>query len=140
MKTTPITLLTAASLVSLSAASAADISDLRPAYGGSAHHNQNPAGEEVGIDFQLDAGQANGKFTGFIGSVYPITGKVTSTGKVTFSGGGASKGVTLKIKKGKAQLSATGEFLVGSLVLEVNPPSQGEPNGPYTFHVAAEGT
>lgn len=122
----------AATLASTPRIRAADVNDLNEAYSGGAHHVSVAADEDENITLVIQDRQSNGKFSGQLGGI-AVTGKVTSTGKVTFAGktGGSS------FKQGKAQLSATGRFLVGSFVWQS---SDSPASGKYIFSLDSEGT
>jgi hypothetical protein len=114
-------------------ARAANINDLQATYLGHAHHSSIASEENELIGFSVADTQPNGNFTGSIGGT-SISGKVTSTGAITFSGSEDGKGGVVQIKKGTGQLSATGQFIVGSFQYKgtgVDTP------GKYTFHVEA---
>jgi hypothetical protein len=122
----------AASLAPGATVRAADISDLAPFYNGRVHHNTNPVKEDEPVVIAIDDIQGS-KFTGTIFGEVPISGKVTSSGKVTFSGKATGKGGgTYQLKKGRGQLSATGDFIVGSFQVV---DGIDDNSGNYTFHV-----
>ena len=107
-------------------ASASNISDLKEFYGGSWHCTTSTDNENLSKEFIVTSTNHDGTFSGIFGSVR-INGKVNGKGKITFSGSGnenassapASGGVVnAQIKNGKAQLSATGRFIVGSFTYE----------------------
>lgn len=122
--------LLAATVVADGGSHAADIDDLQEGYIGSAFSNTDPNNESQSFNIDVTGKQANGKFTGLIGTI-PISGKVTGTGKMTFSGGRSDEGAIVRIKNGKGQLSATGLFIVGSLKVQSNSP--GVTTGSFTF-------
>lgn len=109
---------------------AADISDLGEFYEGSTHHGTNADNEDTALDFDVQTREQNGKFTGIFSGI-PVKGKVTSTGKVTFSGSLTITEGTISIKSGKGQLSATGRFIVGSFKVQTKPNAPA--TGNWTF-------
>jgi hypothetical protein len=94
----------------------AGIGQLGADYAGHSHSVISAANENLSLDMPITGTQANGKFTGKVGDL-PISGKVTSKGKVTFSGKLTVGDITVRIKNGKGQLSATGAFLLGTLTI-----------------------
>jgi hypothetical protein len=114
-------------------ARAANINDLNNNYAGVVHHSTLPAFEEIEIEIEVTDTQPNGNFTAVIFAV-PVSGKVSSTGAITFSGKSPIDGGTVQFKKGVAQLSATGDYIVGSFQLKVEN-TKFFPSGKYTFHV-----
>lgn len=118
-------------------ARAANVNDLAEIYSGRLHHSANAAGENEGFGFAVTSISPNGKFVGDLGDGIVMNGKVTSTGKMTFAVNGSNSKGSLKMTKGKGQLSATGRFIVGSFQLKANPPIPNVPDGAYTFEVEA---
>ncbi len=88
------------------------ISDLGAVYDGNSHGTRGLSGENVPIGFTFDEIEPNGDFTGTF-SFGPMTGRVTSTGKVTFTAT-----VNNFQFKGSGLLSATGRFLTGTFTLK----------------------
>lgn len=112
---------------------AANINDLNGPYSGFLHHNNTASQENVDVNFTIDSKGSGGKFEGTFSTV-PVKGVVGPKGKMFFSGTLNAGGFVVRIKKGKAQLSATGKFIVGSFVGESTLlPST---SGPYTFTVS----
>ena len=105
------------------------IGSLGAVYDGFIHSVTGGSGENTGFGFTFDNIQSNGKFTGTFGAG-SLTGKVSSTGKVTFTGT-----VGIVDIKGSGLLSATGQFLTGTLTLKT-------PNATDfgTFHVERQDT
>lgn len=109
---------------------AVDADDLLDFYIGSAHHSTNSDADDVGASLDIQTRQINGgKFTAILSEVVTVSGKVSASGKITFSGSSANN--DLKIKQGKGQLSATGQFIVGSFKAQGN--SALYPAGSYTL-------
>jgi hypothetical protein len=104
--------------------------DFASQYAGAGHSNSKPGFENVSLSLVVSDFRTNGKFTGVFGGV-PVHGNVSTTGKVTFSGKITSGGKSFNIQEGKAQLSATGLFLLGSF--KGSGKLQPDQNGPYTF-------
>lgn len=111
---------------------AADVTDIQSPYQGQWHHLTNSDFEFLDFDLTINSTQPNGKFAGFFGKV-PIKGKVKTNGKVTFSGKFTSQALTAKISKGKGQLSATGEFILGTLRFKATGELASQ-SGSYTFN------
>lgn len=104
---------------------AADIDDLGQIYLGPIHHTTTPLFEVGDAFLAIDSKQANGAFSGEFAGI-AIRGKVTQNGKVTFSGRD-EEDPREQIRAGKAQLSATGRFLVGSFTyVEPGNPAAGK--------------
>jgi hypothetical protein len=102
-------------------------------YKGSAHHNSKSPQENV--DFTLDVDDFNGdNFTAHLNSI-PIQAKLTQDGRITFSGQARVGNQVIKIKNGKALLSAGKAFMNGSFKIEGN--LQPQANGSYTFSTAS---
>jgi hypothetical protein len=113
-------------------ARAANINDLQEEYSGWLHHSSSSGLENQEFYFEFTSTQPNGNFTGSLGGEIPISGKVTGSGVISFSGSRNDKGGLIQIKKGTGQLSATGRFIVGSFQYK----GSGVSNpGLYTFHV-----
>lgn len=113
---------------------AADISDLGNLYGGAVHHTTNSSLENSPIEFDVTDKQG-ANFKAELNGV-PVTGKVTSSGKITFTGNISNSTGSVRIKKGKGQLSATGLFIVGSFQVQNN--SLFLDSGNYTFRFALD--
>lgn len=94
----------------------ADAGDLQGLYTGSLHANNIQQAEDLEIDMTVTNLQPNGKFTASFGDS-SAPGKVSPTGKVTINGKLTGGGVNTQFKM-KAQLSATGQFLVGTASLK----------------------
>lgn len=108
-----------ASLAGSSRLEAADISDLANEYSGDAYDIRDTANEEGSLKISNIVKSGGGKFTADLGFI-PLSGKVTNTGKVTLAGKfkGVQSNVQINLKvKATGQLSATGRFLVGSIVI-----------------------
>lgn len=108
---------------------ASDINDLQPLYSGEWWSRNHTSPEFLDLTMSVNAAHPDGTFDGSMGEV-PIHGKVTPTGAVTFSGKTVGGSPTLKIKSGKAQLSATGLFFLGSLTYNAGSSSL---SGKYSF-------
>jgi hypothetical protein len=111
----------------------ANIDDLARGYEGRAHHSTNEFSEDIAFSI-VDIEKDGTKFRGVVGAV-TIQGKVTGSGKITFSGEGNQGGGTLAFQKGTGQLSASGQFIVGSFTLQLNGGMFAVAPGKYTFHV-----
>jgi hypothetical protein len=72
-----------------------------------------------------------GKLTGVLGS-FPLTGKITNTGKITFTVSGTYNGGSFKVKNGKGQLSADGNYILGTLTIQATG-FLAAANGPHIF-------
>jgi hypothetical protein len=101
--------------------SASSIADLASTYNGAWHSTTSAANENLPTGLTVLETSTNGKFTGFLGDQF-IAGKVSSKGVITFKSQATRtarlqpQGIagTATISKGKAQLSATGKFIVGT--------------------------
>lgn len=110
-------------------AAASTASDLKNPYFGTTYNiksssdtNSNPATFIPG---------AGGKLTGVLGS-FPLTGKITNAGKITFTVSGTYNGGSFKVKNGKGQLSADGNYILGTLTIQATG-FLGAANGPHIF-------
>lgn len=121
---------------------AAGINDLDTFYGGSAHSTTDTDLEDLSLSLGVLESSPNGKFSGFIAGVN-ISGKVTANGKMTFSGSGLAESAPAgdpsngQIKKGKAQVSATGRFIVGSFTF-IGSGSLASRSGKYIFSITSD--
>jgi hypothetical protein len=115
--------------------SLSNINNLLAGYSGRSHHNTLPADENQSFTFTVSTKKPNGNFTGFLGFV-PITGHVDKKGKATFKGVVKQGADVLKVKNGVAQLSAQGNYLLGSFKA-TGTGNFAEEAGGYTFESAA---
>jgi hypothetical protein len=111
-----------------------NINSLLSGYSGSSHHNTLPADENEPITLVVTQKKPNGSFRGALG-VIPITGHVDAKGRVSFKGGDSQGGDVRKVKNGSAQLSAQGNFLLGSFKLTGTGIFASDAGG-YTFETA----
>lgn len=116
----------------------ANINDLRNTYSGPASSINVAKAEEALLFFQLTNTLANGGFSAIVDPTFqiPVNGKVSSSGKFSFSGENSGKGFALKIKA-KGQLSATGRFIGGTMNLKGTLNSQSI-NWNYVFFVEVQ--
>jgi hypothetical protein len=91
----------------------ANIGSLTAGYSGHWRHLHDLNKANEGFSLEVTQKKTNGNFTGLLADV-PTTGHVDAKGKVTLKGGRRSGANVLKIKNGKAQLSAQGNYLLGS--------------------------
>jgi hypothetical protein len=110
----------------------ANVGSLGASYSGAAHNKTNPQTENSPITFTVTETHSDGKFKGFLNDT-PISGRVTSQGKITFSGSFTANGNTTKVKDGSGQLSATGLFILGQF--KINFSQFPGDSGSYLFEV-----
>jgi hypothetical protein len=131
--------LAALTLISLAAPAsvhAANVNDLAAGYAGRGHHSTDAGDEDFSLTVEITGTEGNGDFTANFGDI-PVSGRVTSAGVMTFGGKLTLKnGATVQVKKGSAQLSATGQFIVGSFQVKITG-DVGISPGKHTFHVEA---
>lgn len=110
---------------------AADVDDLGSLYVGSRHSSTSAANDDVNTNLTITEKSSNGKFKGFLDKV-AITGKINSAGAIKFNGKFTSNNGNTKLTKGKAQLSASGGYVLGSFTLK-STGSFSTLTGKYTF-------
>jgi hypothetical protein len=113
----------------------ANINNLADGYSGHAHSGTQASLENPSLDFTITLKKPNGKFTGFLGAV-PISGKVSTKGKVTFSGGETLGSDHHNVTNGLAQLSAQGNYLLGTFTITGTGVFASEA-GKYSFETGA---
>jgi hypothetical protein len=122
-------------------------------YQGRAHHNSSGGSENIVLQWIGVTPHANGKFAALLEiqnlsetlsgardphdvptTEVPINGKLTNTGKITFSGKISMGQDSLTIKDGKGQLSALGNWILGTLTVQNKNFNQTR-SGKYTFDI-----